>query len=59
MRSDALNPSASQLLDGIPFEESVRKKRYPVHRMLERAAAGVTTFDLTRRSSRPSTSPMS
>lgn len=44
------NASASQLLDGIEFTGTKKKRRLPVERVLERAAAGVTTFDLTRRS---------
>ena len=43
------NKSAVGLLEGIEYIGSERRRLLPVHLVLERAAAGVTTFDLTRR----------
>lgn len=43
------NKSAVGLLEGIEYIGSERRRLLPVHLVLARAAAGVTTFDLTRR----------
>ncbi len=44
------NRSASELLNGIEFTGTKKRRLLPVKLVIERAAAGVTTFDLTRRS---------
>ncbi len=44
------NRSASRLLDGLTSTGTRAKRLFAVHDVLERAAAGVTTFDLARRS---------
>ncbi len=44
------NRSAAELLDGIESVEIGRRRLLPVGPVVERAAAGVTTYDLTRRS---------
>lgn len=44
------NRSAAELLEGIEGVGKGRRRHLPVLQVLQRAASGVTTFDLTRRS---------
>ena len=42
-------PNSAHLVEGLPFTGSDAKRFFRVDAVLERAAAGVTTFDLSRR----------